>query len=43
MACGGFEAISYPLKPMLVTELKSCCQRFTRHKLYALLWAGFIQ
>jgi hypothetical protein len=42
MACGSFEALPCPPKPRLATERKPCWQPFTRHKLYALLAAGFI-
>jgi hypothetical protein len=38
MACGGFEALSYPSKLKLATERKPCWQSFTRHKLYAVLY-----
>jgi hypothetical protein len=41
MACGGFEALSYHLKPQLATERKPCGQPFIRHKLYALLCGRF--
>jgi hypothetical protein len=39
MACGGFEALSCPPKPKLAKKQKPCWQPFTRHKLYAVLYA----
>jgi hypothetical protein len=41
MACGGFEALSCPQKPKLVTEREPCWLPFTCHKLYALMCNGF--
>jgi len=42
MACGGFEALSWPAQLNQATERKPYWQAFIRHKLDALLCAAFI-